>query len=109
MLTSRVGTVTRMSRSSVPSAYTASAKNRDAEPVGVHRDGDRRVPQHLLHCFGVDAFGEEQRGAGVSQVVEPFVGEPCPLEQRLLGAVVEIVDAPLVPNLRGKFTPAATI
>jgi len=39
--------------------------------VGVHRDRDIRVPEPLLHDFGVHAGAEGKRCPGVPQVVHP--------------------------------------
>jgi hypothetical protein len=46
--------------------------------VGVQRDGDARVPEHLRDYLGVPAFRQQQRGTGVPEVVEPYVGQPDP-------------------------------
>jgi hypothetical protein len=58
--------------------------------------------------------GHPWSGAGSQEcaggrVIRYWVGAPPLLEQRLLGAVVEIVGVHLVPGLRSKSTPAATI
>jgi hypothetical protein len=42
--------------------------------VGVNRLGDRGVPEHLLHNFGMRPLGEQERGEGVAEVVEPYRG-----------------------------------
>lgn len=43
------------------------------EEVGVDVEGDRHggVSEHLRDYFRVDVSGEEKRGAGVTEVVEP--------------------------------------
>ena len=41
------------------------------------------MTQGLLHVGRVRAFGQQQRGVGVLQVVPPYVGQPRSLEQGL--------------------------
>ena len=50
---------------------------REEVPVAVHRHRDRGVTQVDLDGFRVGSLGDEQRGTGVSQVVNPEpVGQP---------------------------------
>ena len=41
----------------------------DDVDVGTRGDGDRTVAEDPLHGRGLDALGEEQGGAGVSEVM----------------------------------------
>jgi len=41
------------------------------------------MAQAFLHYLGMDALPEHEAGVGVSEVVKPDTGEPCPL--RYLG------------------------
>jgi len=43
---------------------------REQVPVLIERDGDRRMPEPFLDRHRVRALGDEERDAGVSQVVE---------------------------------------
>ncbi len=59
--------------------------------VGVQGDGYRGVPQHLGDDLGVDVPAQEQRRAGVSEVVEAGIGgESGALEEPDEGAISEI-------------------
>nr|WP_146146214.1 hypothetical protein [Geodermatophilus tzadiensis] len=49
--------------------------------VGVDRDADRRVPQHLRHDRHRDAGGEHQRRGAVAQVVQPDLAQARGLGQ----------------------------
>src|SRR4051812_6810211 len=53
--------------------------------VGVHRDPDLAVAERLHHHAGVVPCRDEQRGAGMAQIVEADIGQPGPLEERLEG------------------------
>src|SRR5215211_3136217 len=59
--------------------------------VGVQRDGDGRVPEHLGDYLRVDAFSQEERRTGVPEVVEAYVGQPGPPQERLPVLVMEVV------------------
>src|SRR5450759_4938969 len=43
--------------------------------VRVEREADLRVPKRLHHDASRDTLGEQERGAGMPQVVEPLTGE----------------------------------
>ena len=40
--------------------------------ISIERHGDGRVPEEFLDVFGVDALGEQQRGAGVPEVMQGY-------------------------------------
>ena len=61
-----------------------------ARPVGVYSLRYGRVPEHLLDYLGVRALTEKDRGARVTEVVEPYPGEPGALQERPEGAVGEV-------------------
>lgn len=44
---------------------------REDVAVGVHRHGDRRVAEALLHDLGLNAAEQDQRGRRMPQVVSP--------------------------------------
>ena len=50
--------------------------------VGIQRDGDVSVPEEFLNVLRMDVASEEQRCAGVPQVVEADRRNSCPLQQR---------------------------
>ena len=60
--------------------------------VAIQRNRHRRVAQQLLHQLGMVSAGEQQRGAGVAQVVEPYVRQARLFEKRLKGGCAEIVE-----------------
>ena len=49
------------------------------------------VPRQVLNKFGVHASTEQQREAGVPEIVPANVGQPCPPEQRLEVAVDDVL------------------
>ena len=51
--------------------------------IGVQGYGDASVPKHLGDDLGVNILGQEQGRASVAQVVEPNIGQPGTLQQRL--------------------------
>ena len=51
-------------------------------PVAVHRDLDRAVPKVRLDRLGMGALGDEQRGAGVPQVVKADLRRQARANQR---------------------------
>ena len=51
--------------------------------VRVHREADLAVPKDLHHHTWMDPLSKQQRGAGVSQVIEALVGQPARLRMRL--------------------------
>jgi hypothetical protein len=53
--------------------------------VGVHREPERRMPEHLHHGPQVDALGDEVRPAGVAEIVQVQPVEP--------GLVPDLVEA----------------
>lgn len=59
--------------------------------VEVERKGDAGVSQKGLDVLGMDAFGEEQRRAGVAQIVPADVGESGTSQQGLEGAVDDVL------------------
>jgi hypothetical protein len=60
--------------------------------VDVHRDGDGTVPEQFHDGPAVDALGEEQRRAGVLQIVQPDAPDA--------GGVAQRVEVPIeVPRL----------
>ena len=58
--------------------------------VGVDGDGDAGVSQEVLDQLGVDATLEEERGAGVPEIVEGNVREPRAFEKRREGPLAEV-------------------
>lgn len=51
--------------------------------VGVHRHPDLRVPQHIHDHPWRDALNQEQRCAGVAEVVEASLLEASPIQVRM--------------------------
>ena len=66
--------------------------------VGVERQADLGMAEPLLDHLGVDALREQQRHAGVAQVVEADVRQTGPREDRLehLADEVTIAEKPAV-------------
>ena len=58
--------------------------------VGVKRNADVGMPEHLRDSLEVDAFSEQERGARVPEVVESHVGQPSSPQKRLPAPVVGI-------------------
>ena len=48
--------------------------------VGVQREACRKMPQHTRYGFDVHAVLQCQRCEGVTQVMEPHLRQPCPLQ-----------------------------
>jgi hypothetical protein len=61
--------------------------------VTVECHGDRRVTYKLLDELGVVAAGEQQRGAGVPEVMGADARQPSPPEQRFEGGRGEVAEA----------------
>ena len=57
--------------------------------VGVQREACRKMPQHARYGFNVHAVLQCQRCEGVAQVMEPYLRQPCPLQD----AVQHVQDA----------------
>jgi hypothetical protein len=51
--------------------------------VGIQRQGDSRVAQHLGHHLGVRPPSQEERCGGVPEVMKPDSGQACPHEGAL--------------------------
>jgi hypothetical protein len=67
--------------------------------VGLEGDGYGSVPEHLGHYLWVDVLDEQQRGACVPEVVEAYLWQSRPLEQRLESVrrdVVTVLGALLI-------------
>jgi len=54
--------------------------------IGVQGHGYGGVSEKLLHYLRVHAPAKEQRGAGVSEVMEAHLGQASRLQERLEGA-----------------------
>jgi hypothetical protein len=61
--------------------------------VGVEGDGCGGVPEHLGDQLQLLAVLEHECGKGVPKVVESDIRQACALEERLVGAAVEVVAA----------------
>ncbi len=57
------------------------------------------MPEHLGDDLGVDALCQEERGAGMPEVVEPCVGQSGTPEERLPRLVVQVVAPVGVPRI----------
>jgi hypothetical protein len=58
--------------------------------IGVHRLGDVRVAEHLLNYLRVDVLRQEERGARVAEVVEPYPRESGAFQKRIEGSVYQV-------------------
>ena len=71
--------------------------------AGVEGDGDAGVPEHLGDHLRVDVLREQEGSAGVAKIVEAYLREPSPLEERL--ETVRSDEAPVqrLPRLGGEY------
>ena len=63
---------------------------REQVRVDVQGDADGGVSEHLGDDLGVDVLREQQRGAGMAEVVKANLWQPRVLQERLEGAVAEV-------------------
>ncbi len=71
--------------------------------VGVQGDRYGGVTKHLGDYLRVDVAGEQQRGAGVPEVVEADLREPGPLQQRLEAVLRDVAAVEELPDLRSEY------
>ncbi len=58
--------------------------------VGVHGDGDRRVPKSLHHDPWAGALADQHRDVGMAKVVESKVFESNPFRRRTKDTTIEV-------------------
>ena len=95
-------TATRSTQRAFHSGGGLVAHAREVVRVGVKGEADVRVPEELLHELRVYPLGEEQRRAGVPEVVEAHVGQPRFREDRLEGAPVYVGGSQRRADPRGE-------
>jgi len=71
--------------------------------VGVERDGDASVAQHLRDNFGVNILGKEQRRTRVSKIVEADLWQLRPLQQRLEAVRSDVAAVQRLPRFRREY------
>ncbi len=71
--------------------------------VGVERDGYAGMAQHLGDHLRVHILGEQDRGARVPEVVEAYLGQPRPLEQRLEAVCGDVAAVQRLADLGGEY------
>jgi hypothetical protein len=74
--------------------------------VGVQSYRDGRVPQHLAHDLWMNVLCQKEVGAGVPEVVEPYVGKRGPPQEWLPVPVVEVAGVGGVDPGVGEHEPA---
>jgi len=65
-------------------------------PIPIHGDLDRGVSELSLHCLGMRPLGDQERGAGMPEVVRSKVEARC-LEGRLPHSPAEVASAQWFP------------
>lgn len=70
--------------------------------VGVEGDGDVGVSEEFLNVLGVDVAGKEQRGAGVTKIMEAYSGQLGLLEERGEGPLTQVGRVDQGTALAGK-------
>jgi hypothetical protein len=60
------------------------------------------VSEQLLNDLGMDSPAKEQRGAGVPEVVEAYLGQSGPIKERFEGALDEVLGVEGRADPRGE-------
>jgi hypothetical protein len=71
--------------------------------VGVERDGDAGVAQHLGDHLRVHVLGEQERGARVPEIVEAYLRQARPLEQGLEAMRGDVLAGERLAALGGEY------
>ena len=77
--------------------------------VGVQGHNYRGVPQELLHELGVDTPTQEQRGAGVTETVKPYLRQASLHQKWLEGTLDKVLWIERRTDTRGEDQAAVLI